>query len=111
MTTTTKNRSPKEAATMSKTEDLAQRIAAARLHLNTVLLEGGNTAGARALLKKLQAEQDALNAVAADLEAAKRALAQIEQDRINESAQTLLEARNARVASIASRFAVRPLFA
>lgn len=96
---------------MSKPGDLAQRVAAARLHLNTVLLEGGNTADAREVLKKLQAEQAAADAAAADKQAAQQALAQIEVDRIAASAQTLLEARDARVASIVTRFAVHTLFA
>ena len=109
-TTAKPNRSPKEGATMTK-DELAKAIAAAKLTLNTALLTGSNTSDARALLKKLQGEQDALNAAAAREQAAQQARADEEQKRINESAQALLEARNGRLGSIASRFAVRPIFA
>lgn len=107
-TTVKPNRSPKEAATVS---DLKTKIEAARAALTKALVVGDATAKLREYLRELEAEQARLEAAAADQEAAQQALAQIEADRIADNAQTLLEARDARVASIATRFVVRPLFA
>lgn len=91
-------------------EDLASRIAAAKLHLNTVLLEGGNTADARAALKKLQDEQVAIVAAQAqqeaDAQAAQQGLGQIVSQRINDAAQTLAEARHARISCLSERFRI-----
>ncbi len=100
---------------MSK-EDLSKRIAAAKLDLNTALLTGEPTTAARAALRALEDEQRRIDAAAADQQAAQQAalqaLAQIEADRVAEAAATIKEARNNRIAAIATRFAIpaRPVF-
>lgn len=109
MTTTAKqNRSQKEAATMS---DLKTKIEAARAALTKALVVGDATAKLREYLRELESEQARLDAAASRERSAQQARADEEQQRIAESAQTLMEARNARLGAIASRFAVRPLFA
>lgn len=98
---------------MSKTDDFAKRIAAAKLDLNTALLTGSPTAALRGALRALESEKAAIDAAAAERQAnqdaAQQALATIERQRINDAAKTLLEARNGRIAAIATRFPVRPI--
>ncbi|WP_168794443.1 hypothetical protein [Paraburkholderia aromaticivorans] len=98
-------------AAVSK-EELSKKIAAARLDLNTLLLTGESTTTARAALRALEDEQCRFDAAAADQHAAQQALAQIESDRIAEAAATIKEARDSRIAAIATRFAIpaRPVF-
>ncbi|MFM0088924.1 hypothetical protein PQR46_18615 [Paraburkholderia sediminicola] len=92
-------------AYMSK-ETLGHRIAQAKLHLNTVLLEGGDTMQARAALKKLMDEQAEADAAVAAQQAAQQSLKQIEADGINRAAQELLAARNVRIAAITTRYPI-----
>lgn len=103
-------RSP-EAMTMTKVE-LSKKIAAARGALTTALLTGDPTAKLREYVRELEADMKKLDEAAADQQAALQALAQIETDRIAEAAATIKEARNNRIAAIATRFAIpaRPIF-
>jgi hypothetical protein len=101
-------RSP-EAATMTKGE-LLKKIAAARGSLTTALLTGDPTAKLREYVRELEAEYAAIEQEEATQIAAQIAAQQAAQDaegrRINEAAQTLLEARNARIAAITTRFPI-----
>lgn len=92
-------------AAVSK-EDLTKRIAKAKLELNTALLTGESTTAARAGLRTLEAELAAIERQEADQKAAQEAMRQIEADGIARAAQTLLEARNARIAAITTRFPI-----
>ena len=69
---------------MSKTDDFAKRIAAAKLDLNTALLTGSPTAALRGALRALESEKAAIDAAAAERQAnqdaAQQALATIERD-------------------------------
>ncbi|MFM0451683.1 hypothetical protein PQR21_14950 [Paraburkholderia nemoris] len=104
-----------EAAAMTK-DELSKKIAAARGALTTALLTGDPTAKLREYIRELEVDMKKLNEAAADQQAAQQAalqaLAQIEADRIAEAAATIKEARNNRIAAIATRFAIpaRPVF-
>ncbi|KLU21971.1 hypothetical protein EOS_33050 [Caballeronia mineralivorans PML1(12)] len=86
--------------------DLTSKIAAAKLALNTVLLEGGDTSKHRASLRALEGEQQKLDAAVVAQEAAQRVAKEAAARLINEDAARLLEARNNRIAAIATRFAI-----
>jgi predicted DNA-binding transcriptional regulator YafY len=92
------------------TETLGQRIAQAKLHLNTLLLTGESTTAARAALRMLEDEQRALYAAAAadqaNKQAAQQSLQQIEADRIANDAAQLAAARANRIAMIGQRFRI-----
>lgn len=95
---------------MPKSEDLAKAIAAAKLNLNTALLTGELTTELRALLRELQADKKKLDDASANAavaqESVQRARLAAQAQDINAAAQTLQEARNARIADIAARFSV-----
>jgi hypothetical protein len=88
----------------TKTADIAKKLAAARGALTTALLCGDPTAKLREYVRELEAEQAALEAAAqqqqANQEAAQQALEAITRNRIAESAQTLADARSARLAAL-----------
>jgi len=86
--------------------DLKSKIAAAKLALNTTLLEGGDTSKHRARLRELEAEQAAIDQQQTSKQVAREALKQIVADRIADSAAALAEARANRLAVLASQFAI-----
>jgi hypothetical protein len=90
---------------MSK-EDLIKKIAAAKLELHTALLTGEPTTAARAALRVIESELAAIEQQEANQIAAQQALKQIEADGINRAAQELLDARNARIAAITTRYPI-----
>ncbi|MFM0647034.1 hypothetical protein PQR14_22140 [Paraburkholderia bryophila] len=98
-----------------KTEDLAKKIEAARAEIRKAIMKGDSTAKLREYLRELEAEQARLGAVAAAQEAAQKdaqqALEAIERNRIDDAAQMLADARDNRLASISTRYAipVRPI--
>jgi hypothetical protein len=91
------------------TKTLDQRIAEARAALSSALTDGRPTGPFREFVSELEAEQQKEQAAAVCQQAAQQTRADTERQRINEAAQTLLEARNNRVSAIASRFAIRPI--
>ncbi|WP_176058135.1 hypothetical protein [Paraburkholderia sp. BCC1876] len=101
------NTKRQEGATMSK-EELGKKIAKAKLDLNTKLLTGESTTAARAALRELEDELKAIERAQADQkaaqEAAQRSFEEVRSNRIAENAQTLAEARAARLQSL-----VRPI--
>ena len=87
-------------------EDLVKKLAEARFGLNMALLSGDPTAELRQYVRGLEAELRKLDEAAAALEAAQRTVKEEEVQRINEAVGTLLEARENRLAALASRYAI-----
>lgn len=94
-------------AAVSK-EDLSKKIADARGSLMTALMTGDPTAKLREFIRELEAEFAAIESAQADQqaaqEAAQRSIEAVRSNRIAENAQTLAEARAARLQSL-----VRPI--
>lgn len=113
---TNKPNTKRNVTTETDVSNLKTKVEAARKALSKALVAGDRTDQLRTYLRELEAEQKNLDDAAAAQESAQRAaqqaLAQIEADRVAESAATIKEARDNRIAAIATRFAipVRPVF-
>jgi hypothetical protein len=90
--------------------DLKPKIEATRASLLKAIVSGDKTADLRQYLRELEAEQAKIDRAAADeqaaQDAAQAAAAEAQRQRIADAAASLLEARNARIACIATRFPI-----
>ncbi|CAE6714320.1 hypothetical protein [Paraburkholderia haematera] len=94
--------------------DLKSKIEETRASLNNALIKGDRTDKLRSFLRDLEAEQQKLDDATASeqatkqavQEAAQRAVKEAEHKRIVNAAQTLADARDNRLAVLATRYAI-----